>query len=126
MLGEFEVDVTVEEDVDLIAPSARADVFIAQVGVRDFALVENVANPADGVGVGPGDPEADAGSLGGVARDVGCQATLTKLRPSSFETARMLLERPPCTGRIQDPAGNSLLPDLKACSAISILYFARR
>ena len=64
MFGEFEIDVAVEEYVDAGGEISGANVFVAEIGVGDFALIEGVADPSDGIGVGPGDPDADAWGLG--------------------------------------------------------------
>lgn len=71
MFGEFEIDVAVEEDIDFVVELAGADVFVADVNVGDFALVERVADPADGISVGPGNPDAEARGFGGVMRNIG-------------------------------------------------------
>jgi len=71
LFREFEIDVPIEEDVDFVVEFAGADVFVAEIGVGNLALVERIANPADGVGVGPGNPKAEARSFGGMMRDVG-------------------------------------------------------
>ena len=62
---------SVEEHIDFRAQVSGANIFIAQVRVRDFPLVETIANPTDGVGIGPWDPYADAGSFGDVMLHVG-------------------------------------------------------
>src|SRR5690242_15168949 len=51
---------TVEKDVNFVPQAAGANVFIAQVGVWDLALVQRVADPADGICVRPRNPESDA------------------------------------------------------------------
>ncbi len=60
LFGEFEIDVAVEQDVDFVVKISGANVFVAEIGVGNFALVEGVTEPADGVCVGPGNPDADA------------------------------------------------------------------
>jgi hypothetical protein len=69
LFGEFEIDVAVEEDVDFIIEFAGADVFVADVDVGNFALIERIADPADGIGVCPGNPDTETGSFSGVAGD---------------------------------------------------------
>ena len=71
LFGQLEIDVAVEEDIDFVVELAGADVFVADINIGDFALVERVADPADGVGVGPGDPDAEARCFGGVMRNIG-------------------------------------------------------
>jgi hypothetical protein len=71
LFGKFEIDVTVEQNVNFVVKMPGADVFIAKVGVRDVALIERIADPADGVGVGPGNPDAEARHFRRVMRNVG-------------------------------------------------------
>ena len=89
LFGEFEIDVAVKKHIDFVSQSAGANVFVANIGVGNFALVEEVADPADGVGVGPGNPNADARNFRSVMRNVrdGVEA-LVKSRPSSVATER--------------------------------------
>src|SRR5256884_8201760 len=53
LLGELEIDVPVEQNVVLIAEPAGADVLVAHVDIRNVPLVDRVARPPDGVGIGP-------------------------------------------------------------------------
>jgi hypothetical protein len=70
----------VEKHVKAVAKMTGANVFVANVGVGDAALIEDVANPADGVGVRPGDPKADARNGGGVMRDAGRRSGADKVQ----------------------------------------------
>ena len=70
LLGEFEIHVAVEHDVDVIAQPSGADIFIAKIGVRHLALIERVAQPADRIRVSPRHPHADARRFGRVPRHV--------------------------------------------------------
>ncbi len=65
----------VEQNVNLRTKISGADVFVAQIGVWNFALVERVANPSDRVGVGPRNPYADARGGRFVMRNVWAAAT---------------------------------------------------
>ena len=58
LFGELQVYVPVQQYVVLVLEFSGADVLIAHVCIRDMALVERVAGPADGVGVRPGNPQA--------------------------------------------------------------------
>ena len=85
LLGQLEVDVAVEEHVDTLAQVARADVLVAHVGVGNAALVERVAHPADGVGVGPRHPARRAAAPARhVARRRGARRRSTKSRPDPW------------------------------------------
>ncbi len=70
LLGQFEVYVAVKHDVHAIAQSSGADVFIAKIGVGHLALIERVAQPADGIGIGPRHPYADARGFFRMPRNV--------------------------------------------------------
>src|SRR5580693_5199457 len=48
---------------------AGANVFVAYISVGDFALIEDVADPADGVSVRPRNPQADARNGGCMMRN---------------------------------------------------------
>ena len=71
LFGEFEIDVAIEKHVKLVAKFTGANVFVAYIGIRDFALIEDVADPSDGVRVRPGDPKANARNGGCMMRNGG-------------------------------------------------------
>ena len=71
LLGQLEIDVAVEQHVVLCAQVAGANVFVAHVRIRNVALIECVAQPADGVRVRPRHPHAEPRRLGGVTCDIG-------------------------------------------------------
>ena len=63
LLGKFEIYVAVKQHVHAIAQPSGADIFIAKIGVRNLALIERIAQPADRIGIGPRHPHADARRL---------------------------------------------------------------
>jgi len=86
LLREFEIDVAIEQHIQVFTKISRANVFVANIHIRDAALIEDVADPADGVGVRPRHPNADSRNSGGVMRNVRKPAVLPKSRPSSVAT----------------------------------------
>src|SRR4029077_10194054 len=70
LLGELQIDVAVKHDVVLVPQPAGADVLVPDVDIRYVPLIERVARPADGVGVGPGYPQSKPRHGGGVAPHV--------------------------------------------------------
>ena len=96
LFGEFEIDVAIKQYIKFVLQLRRANVFIANIGVRNLALVEGITDPADGVGVCPGNPHAEARSFCGVARNVGRGGGAMKSRPSSAEASRSASSKPSC------------------------------
>ena len=113
MFGELEVDVAVEQDIDFILQRAGANVFVAQIGVRDFALVERIADPADGIGVGPGNPHADARNSCGVTRNVGSGRGAGEIEAEFRGGDCRAGSKPSCEVMIQEPAGKLVSPASK-------------
>src|ERR1700680_3401861 len=68
LLRELKIDVPVKKYVDLVGQIARTDVFIAKIEVGDFALIERVAQPADGIRIRPRHPNTKARRFGRVTR----------------------------------------------------------
>ena len=80
LLGQLEIDVSVERCTSNCALQiAAADVLVAHVDVGNVALIERVPLPADGVGVGPGHPDAEPRHGRGVRRAAGGDARLAEI-----------------------------------------------
>ena len=60
LLGQFQIDMAIEQHINARAKIAGADVFIAKIGVGNLALIERVADPSDRVRVCPWNPYANA------------------------------------------------------------------
>src|SRR4029077_4757738 len=56
LLSEFEIDMSIKKNIDFRMEISRANVFVAQIGVRHLALVEGIANPSDRICVSPRNP----------------------------------------------------------------------
>src|SRR6202041_1119574 len=87
LLRQLEIDVSVEQDVDLTAEIAGANVLVAQIRVRNFALVERITNPSDRISIRPRHPHAEARHRRLVRRHIGEGRDLGKVE-SQFRGGR--------------------------------------
>ena len=71
---------SVKQYVHCVAQCTGANVFIAKIGIRNFALIERVADPADRIGIGPGNPESDSGSAGLVSWNIWCGCNASEVQ----------------------------------------------
>src|SRR5690348_8708167 len=110
---------TVEKDVNFVAQAAGANVFIAQVGVWDLALVQGVADPANGIRVRPRYPKPDArrgssmmGHLGDGGSAGEIQAKFLRYLAQFCGQAVLGGENPGAGGKICAAQAKSVLRDL--------------
>ena len=94
LLGQIEVDVAIEDHIDPVTQVAGAHVLVTQVGIRHVALVESIAHPADRVGIGPRDPDTEAGGRRRMSGHLGCRGGAREIEPE------LLHHRP---GRVAQP-----------------------
>src|SRR4029077_52323 len=120
LLREFQIDVAVQQYIELVVEIARANVFIANVGVRNLSLVERVAHPSDGVGVCPRNPHAKAGGFCGMVRDVRCRWSAveieSQLRGSvtkRISKARLRGKNPGTSGIVSAGEGEGAFRDIE-------------
>src|SRR3989442_75252 len=71
LLSEFKIDVAIEKHIKVVPKITGANVFVANIRIGNAVLIEDVADPADGVGVSPGHPNADARNARSVMRNDG-------------------------------------------------------
>ncbi len=106
LLGQLQVHVAVEQHVHAVAQRARADVLVADVDVGHAPLVERVAHPADGVGIGPRHPHAEPRGLArdGAGRRGGVRAGEVEARSRGGDAQRrrqsVLRRQHPGAGRV--------------------------
>src|SRR6266849_1727936 len=70
---------SVKQDVDARAEIARTNVLVAQIRVRNFALIERVTYPPDRISIGPRNPHTNARRFSFVARHVRWSGNLDKV-----------------------------------------------
>ena len=114
----------VEQHVVLVLEFAGADVLIAHVVVGNVALIERVARPAGGVGVGPRHPQAQARHRRFVPCHLGQRAGADEIQPELRRDLAQAAARPACAA--QNPGARRIVgaAGVKARSAIATRKFA--
>src|SRR5271165_4761650 len=62
---------SVEQHVDLVAQLTRANILVAQINVRDLALIQGIPHPSARIGISPGYPKPEPRHRRGMMRNVG-------------------------------------------------------